>query len=79
MSVCILFADTRPWGIYQVFFLHVGIWDCVREQKRVKKKKKKNKQNQTRLIVMLNLWVNDTITMPTPAIAMETGFIASTG
>lgn len=44
MSVCILFADTRPWGIYQVFFLHVGIWDCVREQKRVKRKKKKNKQ-----------------------------------
>lgn len=27
----------------------------------------------------LNLRVNDTITMPTPAIAMETIFIASTG
>lgn len=26
------------------------------------------------LIVMLNLRVSDTITMPTPAIAMETGF-----
>lgn len=32
----------------------------------------------TQLIVMLNLRVNDTITMPTPAIAMETIFIAST-
>lgn len=33
----------------------------------------------TRLIVMLNRRVSDTITMPTPAIAMETIFIASTG
>lgn len=32
------------------------------------------KKKKTRLIVMLNLRVNDTITMPTSAIAMETGF-----
>lgn len=37
------------------------------------------KRGETRLIVMLNLRVNDTVTMPTPAIAMETIFIASTG
>lgn len=51
-------------------------FEMVGEQKRAEKRRKKK---QSRLIVMLNLQVNDTITMPTPAIAMETSFIASIG
>lgn len=44
------------------------IRDCVREEEGAEEEK------QMWLIVMLNLRVSDTITMPTPAIAMETGF-----
>ena len=82
MSGCILLADTRPWGIYQLlvfffflfFFWHGGIWDWRRleERRRVKWRRRERerergkKAKQTRLIVMLNLRVNDTITMPTP-------------
>lgn len=39
-----------------------------------KKRKTNQEKKKTRLIVMLNLQVNDTITMPTPAIAMVTVF-----
>lgn len=41
---------------------------------RKEKEEEEGEKKQTRLIVMLNLQVNDTITMPTPAIAMETSF-----
>lgn len=44
-----------------------------------RKAEEEEEKKQSRLIVMLNLQVNDTITMPTPAIAMETSFIASIG
>lgn len=44
------------------------------QKKRKKNQAKKKRKKKTWLIVMLNLRVNDTITMPTPAIAMETVF-----
>lgn len=68
-------AETRPRGVYQVLlFLSflAGNWSPL-------ERADGSKEEGRRLIVMLNLRVNDTITMPTPAIAMETIFIASTG
>lgn len=70
MSVRVLLAETRPWGVYQVFVLYTWKFETVSE----KKKREQREEKQMWLIVMLNLRVSDTITMPTPAIAMETGF-----
>lgn len=74
MSGCILLADTRPWGIYQLFFFSFFFFDTGEletggEQKRggeLSEEGERERERQTRLIVMLNLRVSDTITMPTP-------------
>lgn len=56
-----------------LYFFCMWEFETVSQKKR-KKKQGGRKKKKTRLIVMLNLRVNDTITMPTSAIAMETGF-----